>query len=620
MLAAGLGAALALVWAGGAVSGNAGVAGEVAVKRIAGQVADTVVAEWERMLRDPARPVEPSGEIFRWRNGQAPLEPLALRERWAGPPAGLSVLDTLLAESERLELAEEDPRAALELVLEGLAKEPAAEHLAEGFLRAIQLADRLSEIDLAREHWELMQRQLTRLDAREGIPYLVLGWLALPEELRAGTPAREVLPVELERLFVEEDRLLIGSARAPRVTFELSPTLAVICDRMGVELPSLERRKHGALARKAKGELPAIDDDDAWHPLWIEGSAPQLFLARSRRGEIEGFFTDMGSLERALEARASVPGGFSFDLTTADTTYSGDSPEYVHVHLPGSELALCLSCTDPERIARQESARLAWLRAALFVLAAFCAAGAFFTARALRRERKLAELKSAFIAGVSHDLRTPLASILLLAENLETGRASEENRARYHRTLRREAERLRRLIDDVLDFSRLERGEGANLHVEDVDLPRFLEALARECRERVEEAERPFVLEPGAVPRGAALDAVALRRAALNLVDNALKHGEGEVKLTWEAGDGRLRLCVSDRGAGISLTDREKVFRPFERLPAGGAGNGAPGGIGLGLAIVRSIARAHGGDSRVRPGENGAGASFEIELPLGVEA
>jgi len=312
-----------------------------------------------------------------------------------------------------------------------------------------------------------------------------------------------------------------------------------------------------------------------------------------------------------LVERSALPPFFVLDFDGTDET-SGVALR-PRVSLPDSPYAFTLRHPDPAGLGRAEASRLKILRGALFTLAFACAAGGFLCARVLARQRKLAELKSAFVAGVSHDLRTPLASILLLAENLETGVAGDADRARYHGALRKEATRLRRLVDDVLDFSRLERGEAPRLEREGLDLGRFAGELEEDCRARVEAEGRAFTCERGSLPESASLDAHAVRRALENLLDNALKHGSGAVRLSLASAHGRLVFAVADEGPGVPATERERVFEPFERL---NGTNGHTGGTGLGLAIVRSIARAHGGEARVRAGEDGTGAVFELDLPL----
>ena len=137
------------------------------------------------------------------------------------------------------------------------------------------------------------------------------------------------------------------------------------------------------------------------------------------------------------------------------------------------------------------------------VAALFTGVAAALISRALRRERILSDLKSAFIARVSHDLRTPVASILLMAENLQEGRVGADSAPRYHGLIRSEALRLRRMVDDVLDFSRLERGRAPDLHREDVDLAHFVDDLvtaATEVIERVWEFIRSRSTGPAETP------------------------------------------------------------------------------------------------------------------------
>jgi signal transduction histidine kinase len=639
VLAAGAGAALALLWAAATVQGSLRTAGAVAVTRLSGDVADNVLAEWERLRRDPELPVdpagEPPGEIFRWRAGEPRLAPLELDERLGTPdPSQPTVFDTLLAEAERRELVEGDARAALGLVDDALDSTDAGAHRPEGLLRAIQLASRLGETETARQRWTSVRTELGPGEAREGIPYLWLAWLALPGELRAETPAAELVPPQdVERLFLAEDRISFAGDAA---RFELSPTLEALLARLGLPSPPAGARATAALAR-VLGALPEVAEDELWHALEVmpEGAAARPFLARATSGAIEGFFFAPEALGRVLAARARLPRGFALDFR-GDLATAGEVVR-PRQRLPGTALDFVLRHAEPAAIAREESSRLAWLRGALVVLACFCAAGGFVTARVLARERRLAELKSAFVAGVSHDLRTPLASILLLAENLEAGRVSEEDRPRYHRMLRREAERLRRLVDGVLDFSRFERGVVPELSFEEVELEPFLEELARASRERVEEAGGRFEVDAGVVPAVALVDPLALRRAVGNLVDNALAHGGGEVELGWAADERNLRLSVADRGPGVPAGRADAIFRPFERFVVDGREPGTPRGLGLGLAIVRSIARGHGGDVHLVLGENGLGeggprarsrasprtlsqssngARFEIVIPL----
>jgi len=282
--------------------------------------------------------------------------------------------------------------------------------------------------------------------------------------------------------------------------------------------------------------------------------------------------------------------------------------------LAGSKLAFRLRHADPTRVTSAIGRRQAWTRAALFVLALFTAAAGVSTFRALVRARRLVALRSAFVANVSHELRTPIASILLLAENLERGRAGDAEAARrYHGLIRREAERLRSLVDDVLDVARLERGERPRGPLETLATSALVAELEQAARERVAAAGGTLESTSAGLPSHVHADREALRRALLNLVENALRHsGSTDLDLAC-AGDGAggLVIRLRDHGRGVPSGARERIFEPFERLEFPGA---APG-TGLGLAIVREVAERHGGRALALAPEDGPGAVFEIHLP-----
>jgi signal transduction histidine kinase len=231
----------------------------------------------------------------------------------------------------------------------------------------------------------------------------------------------------------------------------------------------------------------------------------------------------------------------------------------------------------------------------------------------------MARLKADFVANVSHDLKTPLSLIRMFAETLEMGRlADEPTRQEYYRVITRESERLSRLIENVLDFSRIERGRRKYEIA-----PAAVEPLIRETLEafgyvlsrqgfKVEVAIAPDLPE---VP----MDADAVGQALANLVDNAIKYsGERKslkVEATVEAG--HLALTVADEGIGIPREEQGRIFEKFYRV--GRSETQGRRGSGVGLALVRHIAEAHGGRVTVesRPG---AGSRFTLRFPLRREA
>ena len=254
--------------------------------------------------------------------------------------------------------------------------------------------------------------------------------------------------------------------------------------------------------------------------------------------------------------------------------------------------------------------------AAFGVLLAVIAAGCVLTWRLTRRETEMARLKSDFVANVSHDLRTPLSVIRMFGETLELGRVSDEARRReYYRVITRESERLSRLIDNVLDFSRIESGrrryERAPTAVEPL-VRETLEAFAYPLEQQKFKVELAVAPDLPDVP----MDADAIGQALANLIDNAIKYSADDRVLTVEARrDGRrLALSVADRGIGIPPAEHARVFEKFYRV--GRSETQGRRGSGVGLALVRHIVEAHGGEVSVQsaPGE---GSRFTLWLPLG---
>ena len=233
---------------------------------------------------------------------------------------------------------------------------------------------------------------------------------------------------------------------------------------------------------------------------------------------------------------------------------------------------------------------------------------------ALRGENQLFRLRQDFISNVSHELRTPLTRVRLFNELLlAEGQSDSEKRRNYRKVIDRECRRLTILIENILDFSRLERG-ARKYGRTTLDLRATLEDALESFRAASDEGR--FRLESSLEPVGLVMgDAQALQQILTNLLDNAVKYSpEGsliEVRLTSE--DNTARLSVTDHGCGIPKKEQERIFDPFYRIGAGQA-NGATGS-GLGLALVRRAVQAHGGQISLK-GEPGIGSTFTITIPL----
>jgi signal transduction histidine kinase len=252
--------------------------------------------------------------------------------------------------------------------------------------------------------------------------------------------------------------------------------------------------------------------------------------------------------------------------------------------------------------------------AAFVLLLVVIVLGLGATYRLVRRESEMARLKSDFVASVSHDLKTPLSLIRMFAETLELGRVTEEaTRREYYAVITRESERLTRLIDNVLDFSRIEEGR------QSYDIfPNAVEPLIQEVLDafRYPLVQQGFKLEVAIEPElpEVPLDPAAFKRALANLVDNAIKYSGERRRLRVSARAAGAEVCVevADEGVGIPAGEVERIFEKFYRV--GRSEIQGRRGSGVGLALVKHIAQAHGGRVSVesRPG---AGSRFTLHLP-----
>jgi len=464
-----------------------------------------------------------------------------------------------------------------------------------------------------------------------------------------------------ELLYREQARDMAAMA-AEKVEMTLRRTEDAFLDRVQAALrsgPPLERAVDQVLADTplvrrlyligARGELlypAAWRDDDrtvfaplvsaaALHRLARDGKREViadhqvcLALLTQRAGEpvVAAFVRDTDALRRDILETTLGTLESPTILAVLDqdgrTVYSrapiGDAPRLLSVAfrdtLPDWRLAIYQT---PGASPRQAVRRQVMLfTGALGVLVAVIVAGIVATWRLMRRETEMARLKSDFVANVSHDLKTPLSVIRMFGETLEMGRVTDEGRRQeYYRVITREGERLSRLIDNVLDFSRIEGGR------QTYDMtPTAVEPLVRATLEAFAYplAQQGFKVEVRVAAElpDVMMDADAVGQALANLIDNAIKYSGDDRALTIDARvvDQSLVVAVSDRGVGIAREEQAKIFEKFYRV--GRSDTQGRRGSGVGLALVRHVAEAHGGDVTVEsaPGE---GSRFSLRLPLG---
>jgi signal transduction histidine kinase len=286
------------------------------------------------------------------------------------------------------------------------------------------------------------------------------------------------------------------------------------------------------------------------------------------------------------------------------------------------------------RVAADANAPVVWAGRFVTLLVLFIAlmglvvvGATFFGLRYTVRQLELAQIKSSFVSNVSHELKTPIALIRLAVETLEMRRlSSPEDTEKFLRSISREAMRLNQLVDNILDFARLEAGKKV-FQFASVNVLDIVRDAVDSFRPRLE--DQGFRLEvemPAALPavRG---DGAALTQCVLNLLDNAVKYSKTrrEVTVAVATRDGGagaapvVTVSVSDRGIGISPRDQKSIFEKFVRIETGLVHDVK--GAGLGLSLVDQIMRAHGGRIELKSAL-GEGSTFTLVLPAarGLEA
>jgi signal transduction histidine kinase len=253
--------------------------------------------------------------------------------------------------------------------------------------------------------------------------------------------------------------------------------------------------------------------------------------------------------------------------------------------------------------------------ALMIVLAVAMSLGVFLVAGAAAREVRVAELKSNFVASVSHDLKTPLALIQLFAETLELGRVRTPERAQeYFRIINGEAKKLTRLIENILDFSRMEAGLRP-YRMEPADLGEVVTRVLARMETQFSQAH--FTVNTTVAPDlpRVLADEGAAEQAIENLLANAIKYSADTKQVDVEvrrSGD-HVEVSVTDHGIGISRREQGRIFRKFYRVQR--ELGGGPQGTGLGLAIVDHTMRGHGGFVRVTS-EPQQGSTFTLHFPI----
>ena len=386
------------------------------------------------------------------------------------------------------------------------------------------------------------------------------------------------------------------------------------------------------IGTEPSGELARFLEDKMRLLVWSHPSidAPIVFgaqleltrLTESLRGSFqipelaEASFsrTGSGTFCVAILDDTGRPVAVSRPNFTADWKHPFVATEIGEV-LPHWEAALYL--VDPHQISRAaQTLQITFLLIVALLVTAILVGGTII-AQDVRREMRLAQQKTDFVSNVSHELKTPLTSIRMFADLLAEKRVPDEERqATYLRIIAAEASRLTRLINNVLDFARMEKGKPHGQH-DACDLTDAVRDVAGTCAPHLEAAGIAFQCEIEAETLPIRGDRDELAQIILNLISNAEKYGGNDILVRVRRQDtaaGALGCVdVLDRGAGIPARQVKTVFEPFHRLDDS-LSSGIPGS-GLGLTLARRMARAHGGDVTYSA-RAGGGSCFTLAVPL----
>ena len=348
---------------------------------------------------------------------------------------------------------------------------------------------------------------------------------------------------------------------------------------------------------------------------WFEGERISLIgWTRRPDGEVRGVELEtVGILSEYLSViKQTLPGGLvvvlkdAFDKcvirTHADIPVRTAPELTLEIGLPGYTL----------NVWRVESrSHLFAYLSVLGPLFLMLALGGVLLVLEITRERRESMLKTGFVSNVSHELKTPLTALRLSAEMLREGRVKEEAQARYLDVIVRESERLTRLVDNVLDFGRLERGRRKfNLEVRDVN---ELLSVAEAQRPRVEAAGLTLTVRPAPASVVRTFDPDAVEQVLVNLIDNAVKYAADGKTIEVSVCE-RGEITVEDRGPGIAAKHRSRIFERFYRCDDSITAKSS--GSGLGLSIASRLMAGMGGELSFAP-RTGGGSTFTIKFGEG---
>jgi signal transduction histidine kinase len=355
--------------------------------------------------------------------------------------------------------------------------------------------------------------------------------------------------------------------------------------------------------------------------LWRQGR-PLLIVWQNTPEEMTALVAGASWFERPAATWAAD--NLAVALTSADSHVTFGEPDRLSKPVVVGSMAdtglpwtVRIASADPAKVPSLLARSRRLVVSGLAVVGLLIVSGGFLVARALGRELAVARLQSDFVAAVSHEFRSPLTSMKHLIEMLDQGAvSSEERRQQYYHVLNGEADRLHQMVENLLNFGRMEAGK-AEYRFERLDARALVEQVATDFGGQLISRDRLIVDVQGGPVRVNA-DREALSRALRNLLDNAAKYSAptAPIRLAIDANAKTASIHVRNEGPGIPADERKMIFTKFYR--GAGAKQSGVKGTGLGLATVQYIVRAHHGDVLL-DSSPGQGSTFTIALPIAKE-
>jgi signal transduction histidine kinase len=520
-------------------------------------------------------------------------------------PPSASPLPDVFEAAAKFEFREQDYERAIE-ALQPLTQQPAAR--AEALLRTARLERRLNHPDAALAAYDRMLQETAV--SPDGVPYALLAAGARCELLANGhdprasaanvTAATEQLRAALvegrwplhratfEYYWAEVNRLRHTAENPPKDALDFSKLVSRLFEQWQQAL----RTGSSFNGREAQPDASLL----IWH------ATPSRLTA---------LYAPAGWLGAGLKLPANSD-DIRWKLLASSSP--ADTEPHVMRSLADAQLSGKLEFSSVSAVSNAGLNRALWL-VGVGLMLILVLAGAYALYRGVSRELRVAQLQSDFVSAVSHEFRSPLTSLSGISELLATGRLTDESRKDQAYTfLQRETGRLKRLVEDLLDFGRMESGR-KQYQIEPHDVFGVVRAVVADFREEALAGGFEVELNLDADAPSVKADEGELRRAIRNLLENAVKYSP-ECRTVWVEGrvnHRQVAISVRDRGMGIEPREQREVFQKFVRGAA--AKKAGIKGTGIGLSMVRQIVDACGGEIRL-DSVAGEGSTFTLFFPL----